>query len=264
MSKKLTKDEIIDAKKASIRTLNNYLEGCINDSDPDIQKKAYLISSWLKQFVSYTSFEQKFDPTKNISYKRGNVVKVNFGFNVGCELGGPHYAIVLDKNNKHSADTLTVIPLISVKNNKKPYERDLLLGSELFNMLDSRVNTTLTELEERQRNCRILFESTRAILEDFKECGNIAPDKLANITNALNHVADEINSISEEIKNVKRWDNEVSLMREGSIARIEQITTVSKMRIWIPKNTSNVLYNISFSENTMKRINDKIKELYIF
>lgn len=264
MSKALTKDEIINTKKASIRKLNNYLEGCINDPNPDTQKKAYLISSWLNQFISFTSFEEKFDPTKNISYKRGNVVKVNLGFNVGCELGGPHYAIVIDKNNKHSADTLTVIPLISVKSNKKPYERDVLLGNELFNMLDSRVKTTLTELEERQRNCKTLFQSTNSILEELKSCGNVASDKLETIANVLNDVIEESNSIADEIINVKRWNNEVSLMKEGSIARIEQITTVSKMRIWIPKNTSDVLYNISFSENTMKRINDKLKELYIF
>ena len=53
-------------------------------------------------------------------------------------------------------------------------------------------------------------------------------------------------------------------MKNGSVAKIEQITTVSKQRIYIPKNKNDLLYGISFSKEAMEKINDKIKELYIF
>ena len=53
-------------------------------------------------------------------------------------------------------------------------------------------------------------------------------------------------------------------MKEGSIALINQITTVSKIRIFDPRNLRGVLSGISLSEESMIKINRKFKELYVF
>ena len=53
-------------------------------------------------------------------------------------------------------------------------------------------------------------------------------------------------------------------MKEGSVALVNQITTVSKMRIFDPRNIHGVLSGISLSSESMERINKKVKELYIF
>ena len=53
-------------------------------------------------------------------------------------------------------------------------------------------------------------------------------------------------------------------MKEGSIAKVEQITTISKQRIYDPKKNADVLSGIRFSDAAMDKINEKIKELYIF
>lgn len=57
---------------------------------------------------------------------------------------------------------------------------------------------------------------------------------------------------------------EISRMKEGSIALVNQITTISKMRIFDPRNLKGVLTGISLSEENMEKINQKMKELYIF
>ena len=57
---------------------------------------------------------------------------------------------------------------------------------------------------------------------------------------------------------------EISRMKEGSIALVNQITTVSKMRIFDPRNLKGVLAGISLSEENMKKINQKVKDLYVF
>lgn len=46
---------------------------------------------------------------KNIVFKRGSVVWVDFGFNIGCEFGGKHPAIIL----KNLGEALIVAPLSS-------------------------------------------------------------------------------------------------------------------------------------------------------
>ena len=57
---------------------------------------------------------------------------------------------------------------------------------------------------------------------------------------------------------------EIENMKTGSIAKIEQITAISKMRIYTPKKAADFLSGIRLSANTMSRINKKIKEFYIF
>lgn len=266
MGKDLSIGQIIFTKKASVRKLNNLLEGYINNPNPDIQKKAYLISSWLQQFVSYVSFENQFDPTKNISYKRGDIVKVNFGFNIGCELGGPHYAVVLDKHNKHSADTITVIPLISVKPDKRVYERDVFLGNELYNTLYAKFTSSLNKCKSHQEELKRM----RTITIDFLDALSQLPDsddKNEKMIEA-NVLKEEYQASSEELdREISHCETllaEIRQMKMGSIARIEQITTVSKMRIWIPQKSTDALYDIRFSENAMKKINSKLKELFVF
>ena len=50
-------------------------------------KKASLISYWLKDYVRYLKSEDTFNPLKQENYKRGDVVKINLGFNIGSEEG---------------------------------------------------------------------------------------------------------------------------------------------------------------------------------
>lgn len=53
-------------------------------------------------------------------------------------------------------------------------------------------------------------------------------------------------------------------MKESSIALVNQITTISKIRIYDPRGTHDVLSGISLTKESMDKINQKIKELYVF
>lgn len=258
MSKKYTKDEAIAFKKKSFKKLNALLESFINKplptsaSDTDYTKKAALISKWLEQYVNYISFENKFDPSKNISYQRGDIVFVNFGFGVGSEFGGNHYAVVLDKDNKHNASSITVIPLSSYKDNKDVYKRDVYLGNELYEKMNLKLKTSLMNMTNELANITLML--------------NLLAD--ASSTEETERLQRELstkqNSIKSEIKDAKRVQKELANLKEGSIAKIEQIRTISKMRIYNPKNKRDPLYGIRFSEESMKKLNLKLKELYVF
>ena len=99
MSTDFSKEDVIQNKKQAIKKLNSMLEGFINDPSGQRLKKANLLSYWIKDYVRMLSFEETFDPKKNIAYKRGDIVKLNFGFNIGSEYGGLHYAIVINNKN---------------------------------------------------------------------------------------------------------------------------------------------------------------------
>lgn len=48
-----------------------------------------------------------------------NLIKVNLGFNIGSELGGLHYCVVLNKKDNQKNGVLNIVPLTSKKENKK-------------------------------------------------------------------------------------------------------------------------------------------------
>ena len=57
--------------------------------------------------------------------------------------------------------------------------------------------------------------------------------------------------------------DEIKMMKEGSIALISQITTISKMRIIKPQKNSDALSGICLSSESLDKIDEKILELYI-
>lgn len=150
----MDKNKVIKNKKEAIYRLNDLLENYINAGTEDSLKKANLISYWIKDFSRMVSFEKEFDPKKNISYTRGDIVKVNFGFRIGSEHGGLHYAIILDIKNAHSSPIITVIPLSSVKKTTKFTKYNINLGDELYRLLklktdelDKKVSSDLKDLK---------------------------------------------------------------------------------------------------------------------
>lgn len=150
MSSEITKETVISNKKDAIKALNKLLEYYINDPSGKHLKKANLISYWIKDYTRFINFEETFDPTRNISYKRGNIVKLNFGFNVGSEYGGLHYGVVLDKHNTHNSPVVTVVPLTSVKADKTIHPNSVDLGNEIYRSLKLKYDTISKALTDEQ------------------------------------------------------------------------------------------------------------------
>lgn len=62
---------------------------------------------------------------------------------------------------------------------------------------------------------------------------------------------------------VKKLYDEISNMKDGSIALISQITTISKQRIYDPTNNFDVLYKITLSSENLEKIDKKISQLFL-
>lgn len=250
MSKELNKEEIIQRKKASIRKLNNLLESYINDPSQKHLKKANLLSYWLSSYTDYIDQEESFDSKRLISYKRGDILKVNFGFNVGSEHGGLHYAVVLDKNNLQSSPVVTVIPLSS-GDESSVYERDVYLGRELYSkMIDK--HQTLFESAIKKNDS---VQNMLTVLENANG---------TNINELIHDLQTQLDETTKTLNLLDKYKREIENMKTGSIAMIEQITTISKMRIYVPRKANDLLYNMSLSSNAMEKINQQLCNLFIY
>lgn len=268
MSNHKTKKEISLHKEQAISDLSGFLDSLIES--PDDLKRADLISYWLKDFQAYISREKSFDPSRIKSYKRGDVIKVNLGFNVGSEQGGLRYAIVLDKNNKHNSKTITVIPLTSQKEEKQIYERDIDLGRELYNRLKAKYDSAQDALIKEKaahtdaiKKAQLLRDSLSHIYSKDTTDETIK-QAILQTEEIIDAHSEALSLFQEDETNLGKIRSELYKMKDGSIAKIEQITTISKQRIFDPKGSRDVLSGIHFSDAAMDKINEKVKELYIF
>ena len=165
-------------------------------------------------------------------YKRGSIIKANLGFNIGNEEGGLHYCIVLDKNNALSSGTLTVIPLTSIKENKKYNKSTLNLGDEIYLNLK-----------------KICENMSKKLSEEYEDIWKLPAEK--------------VEQFNTDFRYIKKVEKEIAKMKKGSIALVSQITTISKQRIYDPKTSNDILSNLRVSNNTLNLIDAKIKELFI-
>lgn len=280
MSKEFTKEDVIQNKKEAIKALNKMLESFINNPSGKHLKKAHLISYWIKDYVQMINFENKFEPTKNIAYKRGNIIKLNFGFNIGSEYGGLHYGIVLDKKNDHNSPVVTVIPLTSIKDSSAVHPNSVELGNELYKSLKLKYDTISKALKDEQQEIIQTIAAFSSLVDlaektlqssKEKENANELQAELDEVEKYLN-AAEKIDALwrekqqhnEEQQEYLDKIGEEISRMKKGSIALVNQITTISKIRIFDPRNLKGVLAGVSLSEDGMEKINNKVKDLYVF
>ncbi len=101
----------------------------LNDSVLEMPpKKQNIIADWIRTWAQYLKFEKTFKPDRLKYYKRGDIIHIHFGFNVGNEQGGTHYAVV-DNNNNKSSGCVVVVPISSLEKGRTP---DSLHGSEIY------------------------------------------------------------------------------------------------------------------------------------
>ncbi|MDD5948317.1 MAG: type II toxin-antitoxin system PemK/MazF family toxin, partial [Lachnospiraceae bacterium] len=86
MVNKKLQELIVNAENSIHNTLTRYS----NSTDSKLVKKASLLSYWLKDYMRMLKKEESFKPAMLKKYKRGDILKVHLGFNIGHEEGGLH------------------------------------------------------------------------------------------------------------------------------------------------------------------------------
>lgn len=208
---------------------------------------------WLKQYLTFIRNEKIFNASYLPRFQRGQVVFINLGFRIGHELGGPHYGVVLDNDNRKKDGLITVVPMISkkprhIEQGVKPWEYELpILISQLVfqkavkqldispdspilhDVLDS-VHTLSSMDEQTQR------KQIPAFLKAFEQ--------------KLHQRIDPLIAFAEK-------------MNKGSIVDTHQIVTVSKQRIITPTKRNDHLYGIRIPPDIMSKICKMIHQNYI-
>lgn len=249
MSRPKTKSELLQHKQDAISSLSNYLTDLINSDDPKLNGKADKLSYWITDWMNFLKFEPQFSPISLRRYKRGEIIKVHLGFNIGSEEGGLHYAVVIDKENAKSSPVVTVVPLTSVKPNTDVTSLksgSIFLGNELFTSLNAKISATKKHLSDE-------LDTLQKIVD--KMSNNVTEEEKSDLRS-------HIDSCSAEIVLTNKMRNEIQKMKIGSIALVNQITTISKIRIYDPKTDHDILSNIKLSNEKLDLIDSEIQKKY--
>lgn len=242
MSQNINLDEIKRLIADSKKCVSDYFKLLISDtSNYDLLKKAKLLSYWLKTYVKFLKKEKSFNSLELVRYKRGDILSVDFGFRIGNELGGKHFAIVLDNRNNKASNVITVIPLTSLKDNYKETPYNHLLFTGIYELYDKKLKSLIRECKNEAQELQSKISSNK--YED--------------------HIlSKKINTLLNKVKALENMGKELSNLKTGSIANIGQIVTISKMRIINPKKTADTLSKITVSEKDMNIIDEKIRALF--
>ena len=112
------------------------------------------------------------------------------------------------------------------------------------------------------------FKTTVEIFQNFEPVSEeFPPDLMARLKDAIHYqreIEEKIQKAEKSRAIIERNNQEIAKLKTGSMAVTNQITTVSKQRIYTPKRSEDFLYGISLSASAMDKINAKLKELYFF
>lgn len=248
MSIPKSKESLNKHKENAMKSIENYIDTLIHSDDMKTQGKADKLCYWFEDYIKFLNLESSFDSSKYPKFKKGQIIKAHLGFNIGSEEGGLHYAIVIENNSVRSP-TLNIVPLTSVKNttdvsNIRSDLGCIFLGNELYRLLDTKVRTL-------QANVNQELEDLTAMIATLEQH---SPD--------IPKVRERLDKCKAKIELYPKLKKEISKMKAGSIALVRQITTISKIRIYGPKNSQDVLGGIRMSNETMDKIDNAIKTLF--
>ena len=225
-----------DYKKQLLSTANGRFHKI---SEPN-EGKFTRLPKWLDD-VSYR-YEKEFDnkfPKRYYHYKRGTIIRVNFGVNMGSEFCFSHFAIVLDKKDNAKKKTLTVLPLTS-----KQKKGRFSLGKEVFNQTTYLIN------QEGLREAKRIHNFN----EQLKEYPKNSPE--------YNDIVKMIDNLEQDAQELLAVAKVYSNYNKNSFVRLSDITTISKFRIK-RINKFDPSGQIQLSSKQMADISDKLMELYI-
>lgn len=297
MGSNRTNEEIAVYTATIIQELEDYLHH-LQRMDDEGNKRSDKIAQWIENWTKYLKIEQTYNPKSIQALKRGSIVYADFGFNVGREYGGLHYAIVLNKTDARSNHLLHVLPLTSVKettdiSNLKYFQ--FLIGDEVFQLLINKANRKIIELTElydrfskkddelhkRAEMVESLIEDNKKAFETLKNSPDFDKDdssieQIQTINKNIDFASEQADMIRQEakenaillaeLKEKLEYANKFILktqnMNKDSIVLLNQVTTISKMRLRDPKNNNSILNGIVLSDDTMDKIDEALKNIF--
>lgn len=230
-------------------------------------KKYNHFPSWIERQSNYYTKETNSPTNKYKRFKRGALIFVDFGINIGNELSGNHWAIVLDKNDSIKKGTLTVVP-VSSKNKQHSVMLDSFINEEPKNFIKDYAHKMSTSIFYALHYIRLndinFFENeidakTKEMYYGlFPTLSKTYTPELGTLsisTKVLVNLSKAQLKLEKLVKHYSKFD-------KTSYAKCNCITTISKERI-IYMNDLDPCGKFKISSQSLSEIDNYILNLFI-
>ena len=231
----------------------------ISQNTPEKFRK---LDNWLNTYLDYIPLENKDSEKIFPNIKRGQILYVNFGYNVLSEFRYIHYCVALH-NSPRLNPKITVVPITS-----KPHPHQLAINYELANNLETIIRDK--ERSKFWRPFRRLYPELQArgftaISPAIGSYDTVFTNCTAFINQAMKYLSeDDIklkNTLKEILVSLKNFDDfykSAPKLLQSSCLKVEDITTISKARIIYPKTKTHPLYQLKLSNSTLDCLDQEI------
>ncbi|MCM6845032.1 type II toxin-antitoxin system PemK/MazF family toxin [Latilactobacillus curvatus] len=122
--------------------------------------KIHALPYWIDNYAYWLNKEQNNQLPKYYNkFSQGKIVYIDFGVRIGSEISGPHFGIVLNKEDSKYKRTVTIVPLTS---KEKPYyvalEKEFILN--IYHFALSKADRISQKMDRLEKN----FDS---VIADF-------------------------------------------------------------------------------------------------
>ncbi|WP_256999349.1 type II toxin-antitoxin system PemK/MazF family toxin [Mammaliicoccus sciuri] len=97
---------------SSLNKSNKNLKDAYEKCNPN-NKKILFMPHWLDFYANTIKSESRKKKLYFKSYKKGSIIYVKLGSNIGSEFSGNHFCVVLDNQDNKGKETITIVPLSS-------------------------------------------------------------------------------------------------------------------------------------------------------
>ncbi|CAC8000967.1 type II toxin-antitoxin system PemK/MazF family toxin [Staphylococcus aureus] len=218
---------------------NAPLETAVNNfkkiQNSEIYKFKYM-NSWCLEYSEFLLDEVRLlkENKSYTRYKKGTIIYVKLGVNVGREFSGNHFCMVLNNHDSNKNPILTVVPLTSSRS-----KFNVHIEEDLLPLVLEKMDVTGKDLAKKIMNN----------LEKVSKAENPYDQKLLDENKSLN---DDFKKYSKVRKRYGRFKY------KKTYANVLNITTISKDRI-SKINRYDPAGEISYSKETVDKIENSIK-----
>lgn len=226
--------------------------------------KFRFLPNWLeKESNLFLSETQNTSKSYNV-LKRGSLIFVDFGINIGSELSNRHWAVVLNKNDSPKSRNLTVLPISSKE------KKFSVMIDEVIQQKSKRFLLPILDKIGFDYFSIIHYALTEITPFDLGSAEEIYQEFLIQYGDAYNSESDKeiydngagMEKVENTNRKLKDLVNHYQRFNKISYAKCDQIKTISKDRI-IYINELDPCGKIKVSDETLDRIDEKLKELYL-
>ncbi|CAM3098574.1 type II toxin-antitoxin system PemK/MazF family toxin [Staphylococcus argensis] len=185
-------------------------------------KKFKYLPSWQYSKAYWFKKEYKGSNKKRfVKLKRGSIVFINFGVNVGSEISGHHFAVVINKNDTIFKPVITVVPLTS-----KCKDFYIALENTVIKNATEHLKMQLNEIYKRMEIPKNYIE-----LSSNKSCEKfLISHFLVGFLEFINVYA----IIMENVKEINLLEKVIQMYtkyKKNTYADVNNIQTISKLKI---------------------------------